>query len=84
MSKYGGMKKASSWAGRRVQLTREVQNGLGCVPKGTTGILGDFIKNGNIDFMADCCSWCGFQFKVSGLHYKDFELAEPFRLSDLS
>lgn len=84
MSKYGGMKKAGDWAGRRVRLTREIQNGMGRVPKGTAGIIDcTEIRNGTIHFMADPCSCCGAQFKVFGLHYGDFELAGPLRLSDL-
>lgn len=70
--RYGGMRKASDWAARRVWLTRQVQNGMGVVPEGTVGTLGRVIKEGHISFIADKCKCCGGQFKVSHLHYEDF------------
>jgi len=75
--KYGGMKKASDWAYKRVRLTRAVRNGMGEVPKGTKGVIScTFIKDGRIHFDADPCECCGAKFVVSGLRYEAFELIE--------
>lgn len=75
--KYGGMKRASDWDGARVTLTREVRNGMGIVPTGTAGRLGNWTRNGNVHFEADPCSCCGAVFRVSGLHYEDFKWEQP-------
>ncbi|EKP0311655.1 hypothetical protein ACTG16_23095 [Aeromonas sp. 23P] len=75
--KYLGKKNAQELAGAAVTLKRPISNGLGQMPAGTKGIIDNakgFVKDGNINFLADECSCCGFKWHVSGLHYADLEL----------
>ena len=75
--KYLGLKNAQELSGKRVILKRPIKNGLGEMPEGTVGIVNNvrgYVKDGKIEFLADKCSCCGFQWFVGGLRYTDLEL----------
>lgn len=75
--KYLGLKSANDLAGAAVRIVRPVQNGYGSLPAGSTGIISNavgFVRDGNLHFLADKCSCCGVQLRISGLKYSDFEL----------
>jgi len=72
VSKYGEMKRAGDWEGKRIITIKKLQNGANTIPEGAKGIV-TYAHNG-LSLNLDGCPFCGVGVRITRVPYTSVRL----------